>query len=285
MGVPYAEVIGDPIAHSKSPSIHEFWLHQLGLDGGYGASQVKAKGDGLSIYLNLARRDPDWMGCNVTAPHKRAVLPLVDRLTPEASSIGAANVVFRDGTTLIGHNTDSAGFLEPLRLLLAQHHHGRTAVIIGAGGAARAVAHALIGQDFTIAVAARDKAAADALLSELNGVGYAYALSQLEQPALFGFAGGRAGLLDLLVNATPAGMEGRQPLQLNWDHFPAQTVAYDLVYAPPNTPLLKAAQRRGHPVIDGLGMLIAQAALAFERFFGQPAPREHDAELRALITA
>jgi shikimate dehydrogenase len=283
MGVPYAEVIGDPIAHSKSPLIHSFWLEKLGLIGRYRAWHVPDEPDAVQVYLAGAIGDADWLGCNVTAPHKRAALALVDRLTPEAARASAVNIVTRDGAELVGHNSDGQGFLEPLRPTLARTHLFRMARIFGAGGAAQAVAHALADCGFTLVVAARDQRAATALLAGIKGEHHAVALSHFAQPTDFRFDD-RSGILDLVVNATPLGMDGRPALPLDWSHVPPGSIVYDLVYAPLETPLLREARDRGHRTIDGLGMLIGQAAVAFELFFGQPAPREHDSELRDLLT-
>jgi shikimate dehydrogenase len=140
MTSPYAEVIGDPIIQSKSPAIHGYWLGKLGLEADYRACHVTA--DGLAAYLAERREDPDWRGCNVTMPHKQAVIALLDRLEIGAEMVGAVNTIVprrRAGrpTMLIGSNTDVAGFLEPLQPLLAQPHLFRMARVLGTGGAAR----------------------------------------------------------------------------------------------------------------------------------------------------
>ena len=284
MGVPYAEVVGDPIAHSKSPPIHRFWLEKLGVEGDFRASRVAAEPGELQTYLARARGDPDWRGCNVTAPLKRAVVPLLDRISPEAEAIGAVNLVVREEAALVGYNSDARGFLEPLRPLLARTHLFRMARLFGAGGAARAVAHALAGHGFTLVVASRDPARAEALLSGIAGEHHVAPLVHFAEPTDFAFDD-RAGVLDLVVNATPLGMPGRPCLPLHWSHVPPDAIIYDLVYTPLETPLLCEARAREHRAIDGLWMLIGQAAVAFELFFGRPAPRQHDAELRALLTA
>jgi shikimate dehydrogenase len=282
---PYAEVIGDPIAQSKSPAIHRFWLDKLGLAADYRACHVRP--EQLADYLAARRRDPLWRGCNVTMPHKQAVMPLVDRIEPPADAIGAVNTILplADGA-LAGTNTDAAGFLEPLAPLLAEAHTARTARIIGTGGAARAIIAALAGKGFTLVVAGRDPAKARALLDELapHGEHRAIDLAHLAKPGDHAF-GSRAGCLDLVVNATSLGMEGQPPLAFDWSHAPPGAIAYDIVTAPPDTPFLQAARAAGHPAIDGLAMLIGQAAVAFARFFGTPPPREHDAKLREHLRA
>lgn len=276
----YADVIGDPIGHSKSPLIHRFWLRKLGLAGDF--RPVHVPPDELHRYFASAILDSGWRGCNITVPHKQTVLPLLGAVSPEAQKIGAANVVLRDGASLVGHNSDGQGFLEPLRPLLAQPHLFRMARIFGAGGAARAIAHALAGEGFTLVIAARDPQKAQALLAGLQGEHHAVALSHFAPGTDFVFDD-RSSLFDLVVNATSLGMTGQPPLELDWSHVPPGSVIYDIVYAPLETPLLAEGRRRGHRTIDGLHMLIGQAAVAFEMFFGRPAPREHDAELRALL--
>ena len=281
----YAEVIGDPIAQSKSPVIHKFWLEKLGIAADYRACHVTAAG--LADYFAARRADPDWRGCNVTMPHKQAVMPLLGRLDPLAARVAAVNTVVPglDGR-LHGFNTDVAGFLEPLQALLAAPHLVRMARIFGAGGAARAIVAALADHGFTLVLAARDPAKARRLLIELapHGEHHTPPLDHFAQSTDFSFDD-RTQLFDLVVNASPLGMAGRAPLVLDFSHVPPGSVVYDIVTNPLDTPLLTAARAAGFATIDGLAMLIGQAAAAFALFFGQPAPREFDAELRALLTA
>ncbi len=282
---PYAEVIGDPIAQSKSPKIHNFWLEKLGIDSEYRACHVRP--EGLADYLAARRTDPLWRGCNVTMPHKQAVMPLLDRIESPADAIGAVNTILPlGGGALAGTNTDAAGFLEPLARQLAQTHYFRMARIIGTGGAARAIIAALAGEGFTLVVAGRDPAKARALLDELarKGEHHAIDLTHFADPTDFSFDD-REACLDLVVNASSLGMQGQPPLAFDWSHAPPGSIAYDIVTAPLNTAFLKGARAKGHRTIDGLSMLIGQAAVAFGKFFGQPAPREHDAELRAILTS
>lgn len=281
---PYAEVIGDPIAQSKSPAIHGFWLDKLGIDADYRACHVRP--DELEAYIAQRRADPAWRGCNVTMPHKQAVMPLLDRIDPEAARVGAVNTVVPGGDGILtGFNTDVAGFLEPLQPLLAQAHLFRMARVFGAGGAARAIVAALAEAGFAVVLAARDPAKARALLDELGrgNDNHAVPLAHFAPPTDFAFDD-REGICDLVVNASPLGMAGHAPLDLDFSHVPPGSVVYDIVTHPLDTPLLIAARERGFATVDGLAMLIGQAAVAFEKFFGQPAPRQHDAELRALLT-
>jgi shikimate dehydrogenase len=269
-GQAYAEVIGDPIGHSKSPIIHKFWLAKLGIAGNYRACHVRP--DDLPDFIARRRDDPDWRGCNVTIPHKIAVMDLVDDPGDVRGSIGAMNTVLRDPQSrLTGTNTDAAGFYAPLSTVNLE---GASVIVVGTGGAARAVLFALskanVGEVHIIA------------RSPLKGAGLL---------AQFGLKGGvqdfGAALPPsaLLVNASSLGMVGQPDYTPDLSPLADEAIVYDLVYAPLETPLLAAAHDAGLDTIDGLEMLIGQAAFAFELFFGKPAPREHDDELRALLTA
>lgn len=282
----YAEVIGDPIAQSKSPAIHRHWLAELGLDAEYRACHVRP-GE-LADYVSRRRDDVDWRGCNVTMPHKQGVMPHLDRLDPLAARIGAVNTIVRaaDGT-LTGYNTDAAGFLEPLRPLLRRRHLFRMARVLGTGGAARAIVAALAEENVVIVLAGRDPAKARALLDELDpgGEHHAVDLAHFADPTDFAFDD-RAGCFDLVVNASPLGMAGQPPLLFDLSHAPPGSVVYDIVTHPLDTPLLEAARGAGLRTIDGLSMLIGQAAVAFEKFFGRAPPRDGgDGPLRALLGA
>lgn len=276
----FAEVIGDPIAQSKSPKIHKFWLEKLGIEADYRAHRVTA--DGVGAYLAGRRDDPDWRGCNVTMPHKQAVQPFLDTISRDASRIGAVNTIYRQQGRLVGENTDGEGFLEPLTPWLGQSHLFRMARVLGAGGAARAVTAALADHGFTLVVAARDAAKCEAILAPLPGEHHVTTLDHFADPTDFEFDD-REGLLDLVVNTTPLGMTGSASLDFDFSHVPPGSVVYDIVTSPVRTPLLIEAEARGFQTIDGLAMLIGQAAAAFRIFFGAEPPREHDAELRALL--
>jgi shikimate dehydrogenase len=282
----YAEVIGDPIKQSKSPAIHTYWIGKLGLDADYRACHVTSAG--LADYIASRRDDPDWCGCNVTMPHKQAVIPLLDRLEIGAELVGAVNTITRrHNGALIGTNTDVAGFLEPLQDHLKQQHYFRMARVLGTGGAARAIVAALAEQGITIVLAGRNPAKAQAILDEIDpdGEHHAVDLAHFAEPTDFAFDD-REGCFDLVVNASPLGMVGQPPLALDTSHIPPGSVVYDIVTHPLDTPLLKAAREAGFETLDGLNMLIGQAAFAFEKFFGVAPPREDgDAELRAILTA
>lgn len=273
MTTPYAEVIGDPIAQSKSPLIHTHWLKVLGMEGDYIRTHVTA--DGLADYLLARRGDPDWRGCNVTMPHKETIIPLLDRLDPLAARIGAVNTVIpeTDGT-LTGYNTDAPGCFEPLAAL----SRGKRVLVLGNGGAARAVLVALADGGHMVALAARNPVKAQALLDELALEGKVIDLAHVATPGLAEH--------DLVINASPLGMVGSSALSFHLSHLAPGGLVYDIVTAPLETPLLRDARQAGFQVVDGLAMLIGQAAVAFALFFHAPAPRgDGDATLRALLAA
>ncbi len=272
MTMPYAEVIGDPIAHSKSPTIHRFWIEAAGLAADYRTAHVAAAG--LADYFRERRADPHWRGCNVTIPHKLAVFDHVADPGGVRDTIGAANAVFRNEEgDLILTNTDAAGFYAPIADLALT---GTPIVVVGAGGAARAVLFALSRLEVgPVTILNRNVLKAAALLSSFGLKGKALPLDTPLPPAA------------LLVNASALGMVGQAPLDLDLSPLPGDAIVYDVVYAPLETPLLAAARARGLDTVDGLDMLIGQAALAFELFFGIAPHRDEasDAALRALLTA
>jgi shikimate dehydrogenase len=282
MGVPYAEVIGDPVAHSKSPAIHKFWLAKLGLPWDFRHTQVVP--ERLAAFLESRRRDPQWCGCSVTLPHKRAAMALIDSSANPGPTLGAVNCIVRDQDGhLTGHNTDWRGFLEPLQPWLELNKLHQMARVIGTGGAALAVSYALDRSNFTIVSVARHAGKALALRKrlELFDDDLVTDLAGLSAESEWGE---RRDVLDLLVNATPLGMSGFPPLPVSVRSQPHGAIVYDLVYHPIETGLLREAREAGMTTIDGLAMLIGQAAIAFELFFAEPAPREHDGELRELLT-
>jgi shikimate dehydrogenase len=277
---PYAEVIGDPIAQSKSPAIHNHWLGRAAIEAEYRACHVRPKG--LADYLVTRRADKAWRGCNVTMPHKQAVIPLLDRLDPLAARVGAVNTIVPEDGELVGYNTDAGGFLEPLRAQLDRRHLFRMARVLGTGGAARAIVAALAAEHVVIVLAGRDPAKARKLLDDLDPAGehHAVDLAHFAEPTDFAFDD-REGCFDLVVNASPLGMRGQPPLALDLSHVPPGSIIYDIVTDPLDTPLLQTARQAGFRTVDGLSMLIGQAALAFEHFFGVLPLRETgDADLR-----
>jgi shikimate dehydrogenase len=269
-GGAYAEVIGDPIAHSKSPLIHGFWLDHAGIAAHYRACHVLP--EQLPAYLAARMADPDWRGCNVTIPHKLAVLDHVPDPGGVRGSIGAANTVARAGDGgWMATNTDAGGFYQPIA---DADLAGKPVVVIGAGGAARAVLFALSRMDVgPVTILNRNVLKASALLAAFGLKGQALPL------------GSRIPAAALLVNASALGMTGQPPLDIDLTPLPADAIVYDAVYAPLVTDLLAQAEDRGLATVDGLEMLVGQAALAFELFFGVAPPRERDGELRELLLA
>ena len=283
----YPEVIGNPIVQSKSPAIHGFWLQRLGIDAEYRAQHVTP--EKLGDYLAARRTDPDWRGCNVTMPHKQAVIAHLDRLDPLAARIGAVNTIIPEGGELVGYNTDAPGFLEPLAPLLARKHLFRMARVLGTGGAARAIVAALADEGMVIVLAGRNPAKARHLLDELAPPRpgsaiehHAIDLAHFANATQFAFDD-REHCLDLIVNASLLGMAGLQPLVFDWSHAPPGAVIYDIVTTPLETDFLKAGRAAGFRTVDGLSMLMGQADHAFARFFGFKPPRGDDGALRAML--
>ena len=276
MNRPYAEVIGDPIAHSKSPLIHNFWLQKSRIDAEYRACHVRP--DELADYFANRRKDPNWRGCNVTIPHKEAAVAHIDHLWPGTLEIGAINTITKRNGELFAANTDIVGIVGPLNASFGYKPPSyQTVAIIGAGGAARAAAAALTARfpEWPIRFLARRREQAQRIADLL---GIEPDIRPIEDSALIG--------VTVLINASPLGMMGKSPLNLSLAAMrvgEAQKIIFDMVYAPLETSLLVQARREGFATIDGLQMLVAQAAEAFELFFGVPAPRDHDDELRALL--
>jgi shikimate dehydrogenase len=266
MGAPYAEVIGDPIAHSKSPAMHRHWLDRLAIEGDYRAVRVPAGASGA--YFAQRRDDPDWRGCNVTAPLKTEVAAHLSALGPDARSIGAVNTIIHQGEgELLGINTDAHGALMALARVRPDH-----AVLIGAGGAARAALFALkVMQVPQVTVLNRDMKRARAALDDLEVEGRVLPL-------------GSALPADLLVNATTLGMAGNPPVPFDLSVLPPSAVVFDMVYSPVETDLLARARARGLATIDGLTMLAEQGAMAFAAFFDGGPERADTPELRELLT-
>ncbi|MBN9271500.1 MAG: shikimate dehydrogenase [Mesorhizobium sp.] len=269
-----AFVIGHPIAHSRSPKIHGHWLAAHGIAGNYQAIDVAPQD--LSAFIGAMGKN-GLRGDNVTIPHKEAVFALVGRLDTAAEAIGAVNTLWFEDGMLCGGNTDAYGFAANLDEHAPHWVANGPALVLGAGGAARAVVHALkIRGVKDIRIVNRTLARAVELRDRF-GAGVS-AHPQAAVPDLLGDCG-------LLVNTTSVGMAGKGEGGLPADpsRLPDRAVVTDIVYVPLETPLLAAARRRGLKVVDGLGMLLHQAAPGFERWFGvRP---EVTASLRALIVA
>jgi shikimate dehydrogenase len=273
-----AFIVGHPVKHSRSPLIHGHWLKRYGLDGSY--ERIDVAPVNFADFLRSFERD-GFAGGNVTIPHKEAAFAGASRRTLRAKRLKAVNTLWYEDGVLWGDNTDVIGFMAHLDRSLGTgwERDVDTALIIGAGGAARAVVAGLQDRPLKrIMVANRTGPKAGELVHDLKGSGPA-ALEAVAWEEL-GPALARSGLI---VNTTSLGMVGQPPLLLDLDGAPADAVVADIVYVPLKTPLLAAAEARGIRIVDGLGMLLHQAAPGFERWFGV-AP-EVTPELRALIVA
>jgi shikimate dehydrogenase len=271
-----AGVMGWPVGHSRSPRLHGHWFERYGIDGVYIPIPVRAEDVALA-FRALPRLG--FLGWNVTVPHKETACRLVDALDPLAARIGAVNTVLvdPDGRTR-GLNSDGVGFLANLRQQApAWRPAGGPALLLGAGGSARAVAVTLLDAGVpALRLANRTPERAAALAGELAGLGHVTAI---------GWDGVGAALREtsLLVNCTSLGMTGQPPLMIDLAPLPVPAVVADLVYAPLETELLAEARRRGHAAVEGLGMLLHQAAIGFAHWGG--VVPEVDARLRAAVLA
>ncbi len=266
-------VIGWPIAHSRSPMIHGAWLKDYGINGSYTREPVKPE-ELLSFLGSLRQRG--FAGCNVTIPHKEGAFRFAACRTLAAEAVGAANTLWFEGDTLCADSTDGEGFMANLRATCADFSaRGRPVAAIGAGGAARAIIHALIGDGASeVRVVNRTRARAEVLAQHFGPRIVVVDWSDL---------GRVCEDVALVVNTTALGMRGNEPLDLNVARLASGTVVADIVYVPLMTPLLAAARARGLPIVDGLGMLLHQAVPGFERWFGvRPTVTP---QLRALIVA
>ena len=269
-----AGVMGDPVMHSRSPKLHNYWLAKYGLAGTYLPLAISAERLRAALRALPAL---GFAGCNLTIPHKEAALDIVDKLDPLARRIGAVNcvVVAPDGS-LEGHNHDGFGYIESVREAQPKWRADTgPIVVIGAGGGARAVLVGLVDQGAReIRLVNRTLARGKALAQDLGGPIGALRWEEREA-ALEGAA--------MLINATNQGMLGEPPLDIALDRLPVSALVSDIVYIPRETALLAAARRRGNPTVNGLGMLLHQARPAFHAWFGiMP---EVTPELRAMIEA
>jgi shikimate dehydrogenase len=255
-----AGIIGWPVDRSLSPAIHNAAFSAAGLDWVYVAFPVRP-GEGADAVE--AMRALGVRGLNVTMPHKRDVIAALDVLSPEAERAGAVNTIVAEGSRLTGSNTDGAGFLRFLERDAAVDPAGATALVLGAGGAARSVGIALGDAGASVVVAARRPEQA----SEAAGLAGSARAASFEPDTLRE----EIARATIVVNATPVGLEG-DDLPLDPASLTASHVVIDLIYHPQTTPLLRIARERGAKTFNGLGMLLHQAALSFEAWTGVPAP-------------
>ncbi|MGB2356877.1 MAG: shikimate dehydrogenase [Paracoccaceae bacterium] len=258
--IPLVAVLGSPVAHSKSPLLHGFWLKQFGIQGHYVPIDVMAA-DLEQVLQTLPKMG--FVGANVTLPHKEKILSIADQISDRAALIGAANtLVFQPDGKIYADNTDGYGFIENIR----QHApdwqaKDGPALVLGAGGAARAIVSALLEAGAPeVRISNRTRARADQIKSDFGGrVGVVDWVK----------AGAEIEYAHTLVNTTSLGMTGKSALTVSLDKLNPETLVTDIVYSPLETELLKAARSKGCRVVDGLGMLIHQAVPGFQRWFGQ----------------
>ncbi len=266
-------VIGWPIAHSRSPLIHNYWLKNYGIDAVYERKAVEPK-NVVQFIANLAASE--FIGCNVTIPHKEVAFQTVAKVDEVARRLGAVNTVYLKDSAVCGTNTDGEGFIASLR-----HAHptfdlkNKTAVIIGAGGAAKAIIGAMLDEGVK-KIGIMNRTRERILDLQAQFVSGVYEISGTSSGDVLKSCG-------LLVNATSQGMEGQTPLELEIRSLNPDALVADIVYTPLETAFLAKARQRGNPVLGGLGMLLHQAVRGFELWFG--VKPEVTAELYELIAA
>lgn len=250
-----AGVIGWPVAHSRSPLIHNFWLERYKIDGVYIPLPVKGENFEILIRGMIAA---GFRGCNVTIPHKERAFQICDVLDPNAQHIRSVNtLMFRDDGSIYGTSTDGDGFIASLEAQNVNLEKG-SALILGAGGAARSVVAALVQRNISVFIANRTYERAVELAKAYD---LAQAIKWHEWPK-------HLENITLLVNATSLGMEGANSCDFDLTHASKDMVVSDIVYVPRETPLLKAARQRGLKTVEGLGMLLHQARFGFSQWFG-----------------
>ena len=261
MKVKKAAVIGYPVKHSLSPILHGYWIKKYNIDGEYDLLEINPD-EFKDRFKGLAKEG--YVGCNFTVPYKERAFDLVDKCSQVAKIIGAVNtVVFnKDGTTE-GTNTDAYGFIENIKESLPTiNFKGARAVILGAGGAARAVVYGLLKENVSeIILLNRTKQKALDLKQSLSSLGNIKVVAWEERNSIIKDA-------NILVNTTSLGMEGQEELEICLDKLPKEALVTDIVYRPLETKLLKTAKNRGNLVVDGLGMLLYQAVRGFNLWFG-----------------
>ena len=258
----FAGVAGDPVAHSLSPRLMGHWIRTLGLDAAYLPFAVPPSGFEAFV-RGLVHSQAS--GLNVTLPHKEAALALADRATPAARAIGAANLLTFHEDGILADNSDAAGFLAALEPA-EPDYAGSTALVLGAGGAARALVHALMTSGVkNLLISNRTADRARALAAELAP--HAGVVAWEDRDAALAEA-------DIVVNATALGLKGENDLVMDWAKARTGTIVFDSVYTPLVTGFLGGARQAGLKTIDGLDMLIGQARPSFRAFFGQDAPAD-----------
>ena len=267
-----AGVIGYPVKHSKSPLIHNHWIAQYGLSGDYTAIEIAPENlqDGVQKLI-----DAGFKGFNVTIPHKQEIFKLCAEVDETANAIGAVNTVVIKGGKLHGTNTDAFGFIENVhQSAFGVDFVHRPAVVLGAGGAARAVVYGLMRAGAQQIIILNRTAGKAKDIAEMN--------TDIVRVAPWDKRGDMLRDAGLLVNTTSLGMSGKEPLDLDLALLPKDAVVSDIVYAPLMTELLKNAEKNGNQIVTGIGMLLHQARPAFEKWFGVLPDVTEDLEKKVL---
>jgi shikimate dehydrogenase len=272
MNHPRACIMGHPVAHSRSPMLHGYWLRTLGIDGAYELADVAP--EKFDAFFRGLKAN-GFVGGNITIPHKEAAYRLVDRRERAADEIGAVNTVWYEGDALIGGNTDWLGLVGSLDNI----HPGwdkspGKVVVLGAGGSARASVFAFTERGYSVSIVNRTRERAEKLAAAFASRASAHGSDEL--PNLLADA-------DLLINNTSLGMTAKPPLEIDLSPLKKSAIVYDVVYVPLETELLKAAKARGHRTVDGLSMLLYQAVVGFSHWFG--VTPKVTAEQRAILEA
>lgn len=264
-------VIGHPIGQSQSPTIHNHWIKKYGLSATYEAIDIAP--EALKTQL-LHLLEQGFEGFNITIPHKESVGFICDEIQDTAQKIGSINTLYKRGSAIIGTNTDGFGFLQNILKAYPEYDvSGKTACVLGAGGAAKSIIHSLTENNIKqIILCNRTREKAEDIAALYESIVQVIDWDDKENAA---------AKYDLLINTTSLGMTGQPPLTFDFMNLNSTALVTDIVYKPLMTPLLNAAQKKGNPVVTGIGMLIYQAAAAFEKFHGiMP---EIDDELRAKV--
>lgn len=269
-----AAVIGWPISHSLSPTIHNHWMKQKGIDGVY--EKVAVGPDAIETAISRFKKE-GYSGFNVTVPHKEAIMPFLDKIAPLARQMGAVNTVkIGDDGTTTGFNTDGIGLVTNLKKNVPDWPKDKPVLILGAGGAARAAALGLLTEDVPfVMITNRTRAKAEAIANDV-GRGRMTVVDWDHRMDAVAAAG-------VIVNTTVLGMKGQPALEMDLTSAAKDTVVYDIVYQPLKTPLLKDAEKLGLRTVTGLGMLVYQAAASFKIWFGEDV--DYDDALRRALEA
>ena len=268
-------IIGSPISHSLSPLIHNYWMKKHNIEGNYSCFDVKKKD--VKSFVKKAKLEK-YLGFNVTIPHKQNIINSLDEISTEAKALGAVNTVAIKNGRAFGYNTDTQGFIENLNFYYPTWSSQKgVACVIGAGGAARAAVWALLKKKFyKIQILNRTKERALALIADMKNH---FPL------ASFSFSNLTEAITDgavLCINTTSLGMKGQPPLKMNLSHLHKEAIVYDLIYLPTETELILQAKRYNFSTLGGVGMLLFQAAPAFQMWFGKRAVVDTDLKGKIL---